>query len=69
MRFKELARDKYDKGQEEHGGLLDETVTPEKIEEECIDLWFYIESLRVRHANEIKKLKAEVARWEGMAKR
>jgi len=49
--------------------LLDETVTAEKIEEECIDLWFYTQSLRVRHENEIKKLKAEVARWEGIAKR
>ena len=64
-RFKELARVKYDKGQEEHGGLLDETVTIEKLEEEAIDLWFYAQSLRVRHANEVKALEEEIERaWE-----
>jgi len=55
-RFKELARAKYDKGQAEHGGLLDETVTVEKLEEEAIDMWFYAQSLRVKHANELKTL-------------
>ena len=69
MRFKALARPKYDKGQEEHGGLLDETVTPEKIEEECIDLWFYTQSLRVKHENEIGQLEAEVERWKERATR
>ena len=58
-RFKALSRPKYDAGQEEHGGLLDETVTIEKLEEEVIDLWFYTQSLRVKHKNEIKKLKAK----------
>ena len=69
MRFKELARPKYDTGQEEHGGLLDETVTIEKIEEEILDLWFYSQSLRVRHEAEIKKLEAQVERWKETAKR
>ena len=69
MRFKELARAKYDKGQEEHGGLLDETVTIEKLEEESIDLWFYAQSLRVRHENEIGQLEAELERWKERAKR
>ena len=64
MRFKELARDKYDKGQEEHGGLLDETVTVEKLEEEAIDMWFYAQSLRVKHENEIKQLGAERGQGE-----
>jgi len=54
MRFKELARPKYDKGQEEHGGLLDETVTVERLEEEILDLWFYAQSLRVKHSDEVK---------------
>ena len=69
MRFKELARPKYDIGQEEHCGLLDETVTIEKIEEEILDLWFYSQSLRVRHEAEIKKLEAQVERWKETAKR
>ena len=54
MRFKELARPMYDKGQEEHGGLLDETVTLEKVEEELLDCWFYVQSLRVKHSDEVK---------------
>ena len=63
-RFKELARAKYDKGQAEHGGLLDETVTVEKLEEEAIDMWFYAQSLRVKHENEIKQLGAERGQGE-----
>tara|TARA_R110002020_G_scaffold265840_8_gene480687 strand:+ start:3815 stop:4063 length:249 start_codon:yes stop_codon:yes gene_type:complete len=68
-RFKFLARDKYDRGQKEHGGLLDETVTIEKLEEEAIDLWFYAQSLRVKHANEVKALEEVAERWEDRAKR
>jgi hypothetical protein len=51
-RFTDLAAAKYNKGQEEHGGLLDETVTFEKLEEELIDGWFYIQSLRYRTGKE-----------------
>ena len=68
-RFKELSQPKYDAGQEEHGGLLDETVTIEKVEEEIIDLWFYAPSLRVRHEVEIGKLEAELDRWKERSKR
>ena len=68
-RFKELARAKYDKGQAEHGGLLDETVTIEKLEEEAIDQWFYAQSLRVKHANEVRTAEEAAARWEEVAKR
>jgi len=68
-RFKFLARAKYDKGQAEHGGLLDETVTIERLEEESIDLWFYAQSLRVKHANEVKAAEEAAERWEEVAKR
>ena len=54
-RFFDLAANKYDKGQEEHGGLLDETVTIEKVEEELIDGWFYIQSLRRKTKNEVNR--------------
>ena len=69
MRFKELARPKYDKGQLEHGGLLDETVSIERLEEEGLDLWFYTQSLRVKHSDEVKRLEEEVERWRERAKR
>ena len=49
-RFNELATPKYDKGQAEHGGLLDETVTFDKLEEEILDMWFYAQSLRQKAA-------------------
>ena len=69
MRFKELARPKYDKGQLVHGGLLDETVSIERLEEEVLDLWFYTQSLRVKHSDEVKRLEEEVERWSERAKR
>ena len=45
QRFNALAAKKYDKGQQEHGGNLDEH--PEiigAIEEELIDAWMYVQS-------------------------
>jgi len=45
-RFNELAGNKFDAGQKEHGSCLDDTVTPEKLEEEVIDMWHYLQSLR-----------------------
>ena len=63
-RFKAMARLKYDAGQEEHGGLLDETVTIKHLEEEIIDLWYYAQSLRVKHENEVKQLRAERGQGE-----
>ena len=47
-RFMQLAPVKYDMGQEEHGGLLDETVKWKSVEDEIIDLWFYIQSMKRR---------------------
>ena len=49
-RFSELAADKFDAGQEEHGGILDQCVTFERLEGEGIDMWFYVQSLRVKVA-------------------
>ena len=45
-RFCQLAGMKFDAGQAEHGGDLDKTVTFGHIEEECIDLWHYLQSLK-----------------------
>ena len=57
-RFNALYREKWDRGQEEHGGCLDKTVTIEKAEEECIDLWAYLQSLRQLHNDQLKELES-----------
>ena len=45
-RFLDAAKEKYDKGQEEHGGFIVDRVDFKDLEEEIIDLWFYIQALR-----------------------
>ena len=47
-RFNKLATAKYMAGQAEHGGNLVNKVRLENAEEEIIDLWFYIQALRLR---------------------
>ena len=47
-RFNLLAGEKYDRGQVEHGGLLKKTVTIEKLEEEILDLWHYVQAKRLQ---------------------
>ena len=47
-RFNDLATAKYMAGQAEHGGNLVNKVRLEYAEEEIIDLWHYIQALRLR---------------------
>ena len=47
-RFKTRATAKYDAGQREHGGLITERVTLKDLEEEIIDLWFYLSAYEDR---------------------
>jgi hypothetical protein len=47
-RFLILAREKYNKGQAEHGGKVYERVTFSEVEEEIIDMWHYVQALRVK---------------------
>ena len=47
-RFNELATAKYMAGQDEHGGCLVDKVCLAHMEEEIIDLWHYIQALRLR---------------------
>ncbi len=47
-RFNELATAKYMAGQDEHGGCLVDKVCLANMEEEIIDLWHYIQALRLR---------------------
>ena len=48
--FRSKAFQKYDAGQKEHGGLLTERVSLEDLEDEIIDLWFYLQALKERLA-------------------
>ena len=47
-RFEPKARAKYNRGQREHGGILSETVVLNDLEDEIIDLWFYLCALRTK---------------------
>ena len=47
-RWDELAKEKYDAGQEEHGGLITNREIIKDIEGEVIDLWFYLQALKIK---------------------
>ena len=47
-RFHTCAKEKYDKGQEEHGGKVFERVSIDEIEDEVIDMWHFLQALRVK---------------------
>lgn len=49
--FSQLARVKYNRGQEEHGGFLPARCTWEDIEAEVLDLWFYIYAMKSKVYN------------------
>ncbi len=49
--FTQLARVKYNKGQEEHGGFLPIRCTWEDMESEILDLWFYIYAMKAKVFN------------------
>ena len=49
-KFTLLAKRKYDMCQKEHGGLLTETVNWKDLEDEVIDLWFYVCSMREKES-------------------
>ena len=48
--FSSKAFQKYDAGQQEHGGLLTNRVSFGDLEDEIIDLWFYLQALKERLA-------------------
>ena len=47
-RFSSRVFHKYNKGQEEHGGLLTDRVCLDDLEDEIIDLWFYLQALKIK---------------------
>ena len=44
--FINRAQQKYDQGQKEHGGFLPTDVSFNDLEEEIIDLWFYLQAMK-----------------------
>ena len=68
-RFKAKAREKYDKGQAEHQGLIVDRDLLSEIEDEAIDLVFYIYALRLNlERAEARMIRANaklVCRWCG----
>ena len=48
-RFHEAAKDKYDAGQVEHGGLITDRNLFDELEKEIIDAWFYLQATRIKH--------------------
>ena len=73
MCWKQMARPKYDKGQQEKGTNLDDhDDLVGAIREELIDGWFYLDSLAKQidvKDSRIAELEFEVERWKEMAKR
>lgn len=51
------AHTKFNCGQDEHGGNLDTRVKFRDIEDEIIDLWFYVQSMRTKYESKQVKLK------------
>ena len=48
VRFQNLAKEKYDKGQLEHGGIITDRCLVDELEKEIIDAWFYVQALRLK---------------------
>ena len=73
MCWKQMARPKYDKGQQEKGTNLDDhDDLVGAIREELIDGWFYLDSLAKQidvKDSRIAELEFEVERWKELAKR
>jgi len=71
--FNQLAPAKYDAGQLEHGGLLDERKDIiNDLRGEAIDFWFYVETAarQMEEKDErIEELEKQVERYKEIAKR
>lgn len=64
-RFVDLAYGKYIAGQDEHGGCLvkkskDLSFALAHIEEEIIDLWHYVQAVRMAHGGKPKRADVEM---------
>ncbi len=52
--FIDRANAKFNAGQEEHGGNLDKRVKFRDVEDEIIDLWFYVQSMKRKHETALR---------------
>tara|TARA_Y100001973_G_C5142438_1_gene303664 strand:- start:508 stop:810 length:303 start_codon:yes stop_codon:yes gene_type:complete len=57
---------KFNCGQDEHGGNLDKRVRFRDIEDEIIDLWFYVQSMRTKYESKQVKLKEALAKIDSL---
>jgi len=52
-RFNEIAPKKFDDGVKEHKTVLTEVVTVDDLEAECIDMWHYIQALKMKKNRDV----------------
>lgn len=57
---------KFNCGQDEHGGNLDKRVRFRDIEDEIIDLWFYVQSMKAKYEAKQVKLKEAMAKIDSL---
>jgi|10_taG_2_1085330.scaffolds.fasta_scaffold01271_2 hypothetical protein len=63
------AKEKFDKGQLEHGGNLDERVTFKDPKQEAIDFVFYTYTLHRKTEERVKELEKQVEFYKELARR
>lgn len=51
---------KFNCGQDEHGGNLDTRVRFRDIDDEIIDLWFYVQSMKAKYGAKQAQLKKAI---------
>ena len=66
-RFQRLAKGKYDAGQEEHGGLITDRKLFDELEEEIIDMYFYLTAIRIKHHELVNRAARQNMDLMGMA--
>ena len=66
-RFAKLAKAKYDAGQEEHGGLITDRKLFDELECEIMDMWFYLQAIRIKHHEIVERAARQNMDLMGMA--
>tara|TARA_B100000214_G_scaffold828_1_gene619 strand:- start:122 stop:385 length:264 start_codon:yes stop_codon:yes gene_type:complete len=64
--FTVKAYTKFNCGQDEHGGNLDIRVKFKDIEDEIIDMWFYVQSTKTKYQRQQVKLKEALAEIDSL---
>jgi len=66
-RFARLGKKKYDVGQTEHGGLITDRKLFDELEEEIIDMYFYLTAIRIKHHEIVERAARQNMDLMGMA--